>query len=47
MIMNMPTDSFFLYYVGYFVQAAIVVALGFYWHFKDKGGAKNKKSSGP
>jgi hypothetical protein len=45
MIMNMPADSFFLYYVGYFAQAAIVVALGFYWYFKDKGGVRNKKSS--
>ena len=35
MILNMPANSFFLYYVGYFVQAAVVVAIGIYGYRKD------------
>ncbi len=32
MIMNMPANSFFVYYIGYFVQAIVLVALGIYWY---------------
>lgn len=32
MIMNMPVSSFLVYYVGYFLQAAVIVALGIYWY---------------
>ncbi len=40
MIMNMPANSFFLYYVGFFAQAAIVVGLGLYWYIRDMNQAK-------
>ncbi len=40
MIMNMPANSFFLYYVGFFAQAAIVVGLGLYWYIRDMNTAK-------
>ncbi len=38
--MNMPANSFFLYYVGFFAQAAIVVGLGLYWYIRDMKQAK-------
>lgn len=35
MILNMPANTFFLYYVGYIGQALLIVALGLYWYNKD------------
>lgn len=35
MVFNMPLNTFLVYYVGYFVQAAIVVAIGVYCYIKD------------
>lgn len=35
MIINMPANSFFLYYVGYLGQAIFVIAAGIYLYNKD------------
>lgn len=35
MIINMPANSFFLYYIGYLGQAILVVAAGIYLYIKD------------
>lgn len=41
MILNMPINTFILYYVGYIGQAALVVALGIYWYLKENKDTKS------